>query len=466
MWFAQARRNGKLIDGINVWFFDIVMNNTTAQEARDLMPCVEAIRSEVQETYFKEIAGPTAGLCFVSDNALVSPAHSTFIAALNNQAEMSTNGSTSNKDASSNSSLDRSISSCGDSEENGSQVPGGHSQLPPRDNVSFSLSLSGDEGDENGSQVSVEAEVELCANMMRETFFDRLENWASVEPVIIKWMTFEAQRGKTQLDTHFACLNKHLTKACLVGEIDYLNPMKVFEALFYKGGARATTTLLMDELEHAQNMFNVCDKAMNEKIGKARLREGISCVHDITFGKEGATHRHFTNLDAGIKAISLPQEKQPVYSSKEPVGKVIDRHVNKEKPIFFAFKESLKKAKEDTEEITEPNPKLLSTRVYNALMTYSAGMDAGEADDGAEDPTKRNEAWVAEAGAAREDILHILTEHKELVERSDDLEHPIRLEKYWAKAKQRDVKFRLSGEIKEHLLEIVPGGTRSRQQKD
>lgn len=71
-----------------------------------------------------------------------------------------------------------------------------------------------------------------------------------------------------QLDTHFACTNKHMTKACLMGEIDHLNPRKVFEALQCKGGARATATLLMDELDHTQEMFNRCDKAMNEKTGK------------------------------------------------------------------------------------------------------------------------------------------------------------------------------------------------------
>ena len=116
---------------------------------------------------------------------------------------------------------------------------------------------------------------------MRSTFARRIGNWKGLEPCIVKWLTWEAQRGKTQLDTHFAHLNKHLAKVCFEGDIDFLDPQKVFEALAHGDGSRATTTLLLSELEEAQILFHNCDGAIASK-----ERSGIKSTHDITFDSD------------------------------------------------------------------------------------------------------------------------------------------------------------------------------------
>ena len=85
-WFGQKEINGELVDGLYVWFCDFVMENTTSQEARDLMPVIEAIRLELQRDYFVKMAGETTEIAFFSDNALVAAGLTTCIDAMNQQA--------------------------------------------------------------------------------------------------------------------------------------------------------------------------------------------------------------------------------------------------------------------------------------------------------------------------------------------------------------------------------------------
>jgi hypothetical protein len=84
-WAGAKMIKGKEVHGHFVWFVDIVMDNTTSQEARDLMPCLEAITSELSKDYFvnEKGAGKTKGLFILSDNALTSVVHTPFIHALN-----------------------------------------------------------------------------------------------------------------------------------------------------------------------------------------------------------------------------------------------------------------------------------------------------------------------------------------------------------------------------------------------
>lgn len=76
------------VEGIFSWFIDIVMLNVHSQETRDMMPCIQAIRSEINNKYFVEDkgAGPTDELFFLSDNALTAAALTPFIHGLNKQA--------------------------------------------------------------------------------------------------------------------------------------------------------------------------------------------------------------------------------------------------------------------------------------------------------------------------------------------------------------------------------------------
>jgi hypothetical protein len=191
------------------------------------------------------------------------------------------------------------------------------------------------------------------------------------------------------------------------------------------------------------------------------LRQGISSIHDITWDKRGATHRQFTSLDTDEKVIDMvswPIEHQPTYTA--PLGTVLDRHVNMEDPIFFAFKES-QKANEIVAGTQKKDPAMLSTRIYNALMRYSAGMDAqdGQADDVRAERARKMEAWIREAKDASEDILFILEEDKETIQLFDDaFDHPITLDRNWARKQNRDSDFWLSTEIKDILVSMFKQG--------
>ena len=82
-WAGSKVINGRDCKGLFIWFLDMVMANTTSQEARDLMPGLETIRSELQEDYLVDKAGPTKGLFLLSDNALVAALLTPFLHALN-----------------------------------------------------------------------------------------------------------------------------------------------------------------------------------------------------------------------------------------------------------------------------------------------------------------------------------------------------------------------------------------------
>ena len=76
-----GRREGK--EGWFVWFIDMVMENTTSQEAADVIPGVEALVEELENAEFVVIAGKTEELWLATDNALTSTELSVFISLLN-----------------------------------------------------------------------------------------------------------------------------------------------------------------------------------------------------------------------------------------------------------------------------------------------------------------------------------------------------------------------------------------------
>jgi hypothetical protein len=212
-WAGTKEVKGKEVKGLFIWFIDMVMENTTSQEARDLMPCIEVLRGELQQDYFVDIAGPTKGLFLLSDNALVDASLSAFIHALNQQClSKSASGQT----------RATLVSRSSSSEESGDEM----CESPIK-----GISLPEDRMD--GTD---EIQNDEFVKKMRSLYQSKIGNWDShVEPYVSQWLTWEAQRCKTELDTHFAYINKQLAKACLEGGIDYLDAAKVFEALAYGG---------------------------------------------------------------------------------------------------------------------------------------------------------------------------------------------------------------------------------------
>jgi hypothetical protein len=328
-WAGSKVINGRDCKGLFIWFLDMVMANTTSQEALDLMPGLETIRSELQEDYLVDKAGPTKGLFLLSDNALVAASLTPFLHALNQKCLQSSQSALSSTAS----------SICLDESDAGSED---------------SLLSEPNDG---------ENRVDAFVQRMQSLYRSKVANWEShVEPYISQWLTWEAQRCKTELDTHFAYVNKQLANACLEGGIDYLDAEKVFEALSYKGGTKGTTALLLEELPWAHDFCETCKEAMT-----VADRKGINLVHDMTFEPDKVIHSFFSNLDTGKKEIA-PNESWP--PAEFSVGKVTKRHVHEGEPVFFAFKEM---NQEDTNEAPQQfDPRLLSTRVYKSIMKHSA----------------------------------------------------------------------------------------------
>jgi hypothetical protein len=153
--------------------------------------------------------------------------------------------------------------------------------------------------------------------------------------------------------------NKQLAKACLEGEINYIDPDKTFEALCYKGGARATTTILVEQLEGAQTLSDLSKVVFTD-------REGINFVQDLTFEANQITHTFFSNIDTG-KKVHRPEYSWP--SLECPVGSAIKRNVNNREPIFFPFMEMLA-AEDDEEWAGQFDMRLLPSRVYEYFTKH------------------------------------------------------------------------------------------------
>ena len=87
--WSGTRADG--VEGVYVWFFDVVMDNVTSQDARDLMPGIEALLDELESDEFLTIYSETSRatrpskIVLHSDNALSNRVHTPFIHLLNSR---------------------------------------------------------------------------------------------------------------------------------------------------------------------------------------------------------------------------------------------------------------------------------------------------------------------------------------------------------------------------------------------
>jgi hypothetical protein len=432
-WAGTKEVHGKECKGLFIWFLDMVMANTTAQETRDLLPGLEAIRSELQEDYLVEKAGPTKGLFLLSDNALVAAGLSAYLHALNQKC---LDKSLDNETLSTSSRT--SLGTSAESEEATS-----HNQS--------SMSKASNDFEPNTSEADNGQErVDAFVLRMQSLYRSKVKTWdAHVEPYISQWLTWEAQRCKTELDTHFAYVNKQLARACLEGGIDYLDAEKVFEALAYKGGTRGTTALLLHELPCAQDMFTACDKAIVD-------RKGINSVHEFSFEPTKVTLSFFSNLDTEKKEME-PNELWP--TAEYAVGKVTKRQVHRGEPIFFPFKEMLQD--DGSDEPSELDPWLLSTRVYNSLMKHSVDVSFATQDEiSVGSPNEKLQQQINEMSETMKEVFEqgdeLLSEELGL-----GLGYPCELRRFWAK-KQNRTYLALSDEIMKELARMFKEGQGSK----
>jgi hypothetical protein len=100
-------------------------------------------------------------------------------------------------------------------------------------------------------------------------------------PIFKRWIFTEAQTGKTQLDTHFSYVQKHLKSVVDSGR-DILLPIDIFNAYKCFNGIAGTSAILFE----VQPLSNLSIKV------KPKL--GISFVHDIIFNYDTVELRLFS----------------------------------------------------------------------------------------------------------------------------------------------------------------------------
>jgi hypothetical protein len=92
-----------------------------------------------------------------------------------------------------------------------------------------------------------------------------------------RWIYFEAQRGKSRLDTHFAFIGNIVTRAVRAGQI-VSSPNSLFKACAFEGGLANTLTLRVDVHAGAKVKFKP-----NVKNGKV----GTRTTHDMQLPGQG-----------------------------------------------------------------------------------------------------------------------------------------------------------------------------------
>jgi hypothetical protein len=352
------------------------------------MPAIEAIRLELQRDYFVEMAGPTTEIAFFSDNALVAAGLTTCIDAMNQQAR-------------------------------------GEADVCTYDFDLLEIHLS-----DETSDAPPRADVSLAGT--------------GILALIVLWATWEAQTGKSELDTHFMFLNKQLTKACLEGGIDYLAPLSVFAALVYRGGLPANTIITLQQKEHAGPAYVKFDKAIPE-------RSGINSVHDMMYGEDASEHRCFSNLDTGLKEHQR-NDKWPKFEGA--VGKISNHHKSKKEPLFFAHKELLVETGND--ELVAMDTRFLPGRTIVCLMKQHAGVEF-----------QQDDVDIPTAGAPRADSSMIVKltanldklwgDQPDLFKEYDAETFPVKLAPFWAKQQNRRYLV-LSPEVGAELTKMYRAG--------
>jgi hypothetical protein len=370
LWAAEKEVKKQNVAGLCVWFVEIVMSNTSSQEARDLMPGIEVIHSETSRPYFKAMGGETKALCCLSDNALISAAHTPFVNALNQSALVPSidessedqdddddSGNTSDGNSSNNSDDSNDNDSNNSSDDNSghnSSTDDSSNEGDDSNNEGDNSSNDSASNDSDNSAANKDIAVQIKSidaffiDKARKRFKGSIANWQStVEPWIYKWITWEAQCCKTELDTHFAYLNKQLTEACLHGGIDYLDPWTVFDALCYKSGSKAMTTLLMAEIfDEAQGTFDACNSVLTKKD-----QGGINSVHDQTWLPDGIELAHYVFEYQGEREEF--QARYEVADELPRTGKILKNSVSNTEPICSPFTEDL--LDDDNEQMKELN---------------------------------------------------------------------------------------------------------------
>jgi hypothetical protein len=124
---------------------------------------------------------------------------------------------------------------------------------------------------------------------------------------------------------------------------------------------KATTTMLMKELDKAGTYFKLLKSSMKD-------RSGINSVHSFEFTPDSATLRYFPELDTGKKIFD--REKFSAIPEEVPtMGHVLKRHQSKKGVIFIPFETNKNNATDDA-----PDPKTLAGRIWPALKKYATGV--------------------------------------------------------------------------------------------
>jgi hypothetical protein len=146
---------------------------------------------------------------------------------------------------------------------------------------------------DNGSAFSSSENIDFC-------LYQNKKGWGCASPLrVSQWLFFEAQTGKTALDTHFAFVGISLRRyARRVKAVkSYID---VMDALSFEGGIAATTTLQADFLIGDTEAGESADDAKSSKV------QGIRKLHMLLFGQDSVQLFNYPGVAADVATRKAP----------------------------------------------------------------------------------------------------------------------------------------------------------------
>jgi hypothetical protein len=207
---------------------------------------------------------------------------------------------------------------------------------------------------DNGSAFSGGDNLRFCVGRNRSSWGCNL--------ILDRWLFFEAQCGKTTLDTHFSFVNIVLRR--FAREVRAVkNYRDVFEALKSHGGITNSVAVLAVFKENGATGDND-----DEEGETGKKVEQVRKIHDIRFETDRVCSYHYADLNFGAQEHSFPSAPSEFISPVEIVdtatsAKIIDDAKKKIEIASTAAAVAL-----TTTSATRPH----HLRIGEALVTYSS----------------------------------------------------------------------------------------------
>jgi hypothetical protein len=152
---------------------------------------------------------------------------------------------------------------------------------------------------DNGPNLSCEANMSFIWSRNKE-------QWGCETPCkVIQYLFYEAQCGKTVLDTHFSFVGVKLRRfARCVRRIE--SPYDVYEALTWDGTIKGSCAILIDPSvgEAEKELVDDLEASLAAPAGKKAKIAGIRSIHELIFGDDTIQPAMYCGLPTDMKPIS------------------------------------------------------------------------------------------------------------------------------------------------------------------